>query len=235
MHSLLSTWSTQPFIWVSFFWHAKHVILQYNFVFKKSNFFYLITFIFHSLWFLFFLPTYCSPFWIVTNLDNIPLPQPLHALTAHSPLTPTSSVPGITLECPSLRVTNLPSLRYQGAGCTALLVAVVSRKMELTRAEKHVHNFMMDTQLTKRVSVCAVAAFFPQSTTACVCEDCSCLPASPPPACVANVLLTSCAVMLFSTRSWGKAVPPLSVQTTSQLSRGQGQQPTVRCRYSSVY
>lgn len=40
----------------------------------------------------------------------------------------------------------------QGAGCTALLVAVVSRKMELTRAEKHVHNFMMDTQLTKRVS-----------------------------------------------------------------------------------
>ena len=41
----------------------------------------------------------------------------------------------------------------QGAGCTALLVAVVSRKLELTRAEKHVHNFMMDTQLTKRVSI----------------------------------------------------------------------------------
>ena len=40
----------------------------------------------------------------------------------------------------------------QGAGCTALLVAVVSRKLELTRAEKHVHNFMMDTQLTKRVN-----------------------------------------------------------------------------------
>ncbi|KAG8307559.1 Small conductance calcium-activated potassium channel protein 2 [Homalodisca vitripennis] len=40
---------------------------------------------------------------------------------------------------------------FQGAGCTALLVAVVSRKMELTRAEKHVHNFMMDTQLTKRL------------------------------------------------------------------------------------
>ena len=33
-----------------------------------------------------------------------------------------------------------------------MLVAVVSRKLELTRAEKHVHNFMMDTQLTKRVS-----------------------------------------------------------------------------------
>lgn len=43
-------------------------------------------------------------------------------------------------------------LVVQGAGCTALLVAVVSRKLELTRAEKHVHNFMMDTQLTKRVS-----------------------------------------------------------------------------------
>ena len=42
---------------------------------------------------------------------------------------------------------------FQGAGCTALLVAVVSRKLELTRAEKHVHNFMMDTQLTKRVNI----------------------------------------------------------------------------------
>ncbi|XP_070542104.1 small conductance calcium-activated potassium channel protein 1-like isoform X2 [Ptychodera flava] len=38
-----------------------------------------------------------------------------------------------------------------GAGCTALVVAVLARKLELTRAEKHVHNFMMDTQLTKRV------------------------------------------------------------------------------------
>ena len=40
----------------------------------------------------------------------------------------------------------------KGAGCTAFLVALLSRKLELTRAEKHVHNFMMDTQLTKRVS-----------------------------------------------------------------------------------
>ncbi|XP_074651328.1 small conductance calcium-activated potassium channel protein 2-like isoform X2 [Tubulanus polymorphus] len=38
-----------------------------------------------------------------------------------------------------------------GAGCTALVVAVLARKLELTRAEKHVHNFMMDTQLTKRL------------------------------------------------------------------------------------
>lgn len=42
----------------------------------------------------------------------------------------------------------------QGAGCTALVVAVVARKLELTKAEKHVHNFMMDTQLTKRVRCC---------------------------------------------------------------------------------
>ena len=39
----------------------------------------------------------------------------------------------------------------QGAGCTALVVAVVARKSELTRAEKHVHNFMMDTQIYKKV------------------------------------------------------------------------------------
>lgn len=53
------------------------------------------------------------------------------------------------LECEMIGVIRL---HLQGAGCTALLVAVVSRKLELSRAEKHVHNFMMDTQLTKRVS-----------------------------------------------------------------------------------
>ncbi|NXP37391.1 KCNN3 protein, partial [Leiothrix lutea] len=42
-------------------------------------------------------------------------------------------------------------LGTKGAGCTALVVAVVARKLELTKAEKHVHNFMMDTQLTKRI------------------------------------------------------------------------------------
>ena len=46
----------------------------------------------------------------------------------------------------------VPVLISQGAGCTALVVAVVAKKLELTKAEKHVHNFMMDTQLTKRVS-----------------------------------------------------------------------------------
>lgn len=51
----------------------------------------------------------------------------------------------------------------QGAGCTALVVAVVARKLELTKAEKHVHNFMMDTQLTKRVR-CGVGQWEPCGT-----------------------------------------------------------------------
>ncbi|XP_033112620.1 small conductance calcium-activated potassium channel protein 1-like isoform X2 [Anneissia japonica] len=38
-----------------------------------------------------------------------------------------------------------------GAMCTALVVAVLATKLELSRAEKHVHNFMMDNQLTKRM------------------------------------------------------------------------------------
>jgi len=42
--------------------------------------------------------------------------------------------------------------RRQGCGCTALVVAVLARKLELSRAEKHVHNFMTDNQLMKRVS-----------------------------------------------------------------------------------
>ena len=45
------------------------------------------------------------------------------------------------------------SCDYQGVSCTATMVAVLARKLELTRAEKHVHNFMMDTQLTKRVRI----------------------------------------------------------------------------------
>lgn len=38
-----------------------------------------------------------------------------------------------------------------GHGVTALVVALVARKLELSRAETHVHNFMMDTQFTKRL------------------------------------------------------------------------------------
>lgn len=41
--------------------------------------------------------------------------------------------------------------KKKGTACTATMVAVLARKLELSRAEKHVHNFMMDTQLTKRV------------------------------------------------------------------------------------
>uniref|UniRef100_A0A914X640 Calmodulin-binding domain-containing protein n=1 Tax=Plectus sambesii TaxID=2011161 RepID=A0A914X640_9BILA len=38
-----------------------------------------------------------------------------------------------------------------GTGTSSMVVAVIARKLELTRAEKHVHNFMMDTQLTKKL------------------------------------------------------------------------------------
>ena len=59
-----------------------------------------------------------------------------------------------------------PTLRMQGAGCTALVVAVVARKLELTKAEKHVHNFMMDTQLTKRVKTSITATSSSRSSRA---------------------------------------------------------------------
>jgi len=49
------------------------------------------------------------------------------------------------------RLRGMVMLFVQGSGCTALVVAVLARKIELTRAERHVHNFMMDNQLTKRV------------------------------------------------------------------------------------
>ncbi|XP_038238513.1 intermediate conductance calcium-activated potassium channel protein 4 [Dermochelys coriacea] len=38
-----------------------------------------------------------------------------------------------------------------GVGCTALLVAVAAAKLEFSRAERHVHNFMLDTQCTKEM------------------------------------------------------------------------------------
>ncbi|KAG8143412.1 putative Intermediate conductance calcium-activated potassium channel protein [Naja naja] len=40
-----------------------------------------------------------------------------------------------------------------GVGCTALLVAVAADKLEFTRAEKHVHNFMMDIQCAKEMQM----------------------------------------------------------------------------------
>jgi len=38
-----------------------------------------------------------------------------------------------------------------GTCTSSMVVAVIARKLELSRAEKHVHNFMMDTQLTKKL------------------------------------------------------------------------------------
>ena len=39
-----------------------------------------------------------------------------------------------------------------GTCTSSMVVAVIARRLELSRAEKHVHNFMMDTQLTKEVN-----------------------------------------------------------------------------------
>ncbi|XP_040276301.1 intermediate conductance calcium-activated potassium channel protein 4 [Bufo bufo] len=38
-----------------------------------------------------------------------------------------------------------------GVGCTALIVAVAAQKLEFTKAEKHVHNFMMDIHYMKQI------------------------------------------------------------------------------------
>ncbi|XP_026149246.1 intermediate conductance calcium-activated potassium channel protein 4 isoform X2 [Mastacembelus armatus] len=38
-----------------------------------------------------------------------------------------------------------------GVACTALLVAVVTEKLALNKGEKHVHFFMLDTQISKRI------------------------------------------------------------------------------------
>ena len=40
-----------------------------------------------------------------------------------------------------------------GTGWTALVVAVLASKLQLSRAEKHVHNFVMDFQLDKQFKV----------------------------------------------------------------------------------
>ncbi|CAH8633679.1 unnamed protein product [Heterobilharzia americana] len=42
-----------------------------------------------------------------------------------------------------------------GSACTALLVAVFSRKLEMTKAEKHVLHFMESSKLSKKVKHCA--------------------------------------------------------------------------------
>ncbi|XP_030067554.1 intermediate conductance calcium-activated potassium channel protein 4 isoform X1 [Microcaecilia unicolor] len=43
-----------------------------------------------------------------------------------------------------------------GVGCTALLVAVAAQKLEFSKAEKHVHNFMLDIKYLKQIK-CAAA------------------------------------------------------------------------------
>ncbi|KAK3571701.1 hypothetical protein QTP86_016155 [Hemibagrus guttatus] len=43
-----------------------------------------------------------------------------------------------------------------GVACTAMLVAVVTKKLALNKGEKHVHFFMMDIQISKEVSIHAL-------------------------------------------------------------------------------
>uniref|UniRef100_A0A8C5WF49 Potassium calcium-activated channel subfamily N member 4 n=1 Tax=Leptobrachium leishanense TaxID=445787 RepID=A0A8C5WF49_9ANUR len=43
-----------------------------------------------------------------------------------------------------------------GVGCTALIVAVAAQKLEFTKAEKHVHNFMLEINYMKKIK-CAAA------------------------------------------------------------------------------
>lgn len=64
----------------------------------------------------------------------------------------------------------------QGVCCTALLVAVVARKLEFNKAEKHVHNFMMDIQYAKEVRLSAQGTPLPQSREA---PPPPCLPRAP--------------------------------------------------------
>lgn len=40
---------------------------------------------------------------------------------------------------------------FQGVACTAMLVAVVTKTLALNKGEKHVHFFMLDIQISKRV------------------------------------------------------------------------------------
>jgi hypothetical protein len=42
----------------------------------------------------------------------------------------------------------------QGVCTSSMVVAVIAQKLQLTCAERHVYVFMMDAQLTKRVSIC---------------------------------------------------------------------------------
>lgn len=44
-----------------------------------------------------------------------------------------------------------------GTCTSSMVVAVIARKLELTRAEKHVHNFMIETQHTKEMKHIAVS------------------------------------------------------------------------------
>lgn len=54
-------------------------------------------------------------------------------------------------DAPVTMPTSMCVLGFQGVACTAMLVAVVTKTLALNKAEKHVHFFMLDIQISKRV------------------------------------------------------------------------------------
>ena len=40
----------------------------------------------------------------------------------------------------------------QGVSCTAIMIAVFAQKLQLSRSEEYVHNFITENKLKKRVS-----------------------------------------------------------------------------------
>jgi hypothetical protein len=52
--------------------------------------------------------------------------------------------------CEQIACNLLSTQLFQGAGVSSALIAVISRKLELSRAEKHVNNFMADSKLTNQ-------------------------------------------------------------------------------------
>lgn len=56
-----------------------------------------------------------------------------------------------------------------------MVVAVIARRLELSRAEKHVHNFMLDTKLGKEVYLIASSIFYIMVHFKCILVETRCV------------------------------------------------------------
>ncbi|KAG7279748.1 hypothetical protein CRUP_021364 [Coryphaenoides rupestris] len=83
------------------------------------------------------------------------IPARIHFNTRFMGKTLMTTYPGTVLMIFSVSLWIVAAWGLHGAGCTVLVVAVVARKLELTRAEKHVHNFMMDSHISKEIKTAA--------------------------------------------------------------------------------